>query len=93
MEKIDEKTILNVFKHQMIKRGQMRTDLQLSENEICLLLGAIGHLKTTVQDGLSACVQKGYLELLPQVSLGNLYRITVVGLIKIDEDMGINSLK
>ncbi|HAT3881145.1 TPA: hypothetical protein ACWM1T_001837 [Legionella pneumophila] len=92
---MNEKTILKIFKDQMLKRGLMRDSLKLSTSEIYALLNstAPARQQQLIYQLIENCIQKGYLETAKHSNLtfsnDNLYVITVLGLIKLDEDQFI----
>lgn len=83
-----EEIILNLFKNEMIRRVETREKLLLSKNEISNALQSRMHIKANLEFLLTNCVEKEYLEIVPATLSTHceyLYRISVMGLIKIDE--------
>ena len=88
---MNEKIILQLFKEQMLKRNALRNTFHLSINDVCEIL----HPKTmqeraSIHQLIEDCVNHGYLEPAKSLSLPfskqDEYTISVLGLIKLDED-------
>ena len=85
-----EDKILNLFKIAMIKNTLTREHLELSKKQINGFFETKLGLKTNIDLYLNTCVEKGYLEKIPSTSSAQddyVYRITIIGLIKIDEPL------
>jgi len=87
---ISEDSILHLFKKEMLRCARIREEMLLSGEQIRSLLESRFYLKGTIIPYIDACVEKGYLQIVqPSLFSQNkeLYRITVIGLLKIDENL------
>ncbi|EHL30558.1 TPA: hypothetical protein KLD45_003312 [Legionella pneumophila] len=88
---MNEKIILQIFKEQMLERSLMRKDLKITIDDIYALLNTTSPAqKKLIFKLIESCIEKGYLEPaeLSQItfSYDNTYSITVLGLIKMEDD-------